>query len=285
VIPAGPRAAALQLQVFCSPARPIPGGTFSPITSALLMGPTEVAVVDAQFHRADVRALGDLIAASGRTLTTILVTHGHGDHCFGSGHLLARFPGARFVATPAVAAYLRTHLDRETAMARTLLGEDAVLPTQLPDAMDTDVVTVDGIDMRVLDVGQGDIAPSAILHAPTLGAVCAGDIAYNGIHQMLGLGSPAEWDRWLASLTTIEALRPTVVVAGHKQPGADDDATRVLSQTRTYIRHFAAAYARADTAEDLVAEMLDAYPAHGNVTTLQFSAAQALRRRQRSPHG
>jgi glyoxylase-like metal-dependent hydrolase (beta-lactamase superfamily II) len=33
-------------------------------------------------------------AASGRNLTTIYITHGHGDHFFGTGALLNHFPNA-----------------------------------------------------------------------------------------------------------------------------------------------------------------------------------------------
>ena len=45
-------------------------------------------------------ALGDWVETSGKTLRTIYITHGHGDHFFGLGALLERFPTARGVATP-----------------------------------------------------------------------------------------------------------------------------------------------------------------------------------------
>jgi len=79
-------------------------------------------------------------------------------------------------------------------------------------------------------VGQGDIAPSAVLHIPSLDAVVAGDVAYNQIHQMLALGGPAEWDKWIASIGIIERLHPRIVVVGHKKPEApDDEAEKILN--------------------------------------------------------
>jgi len=51
---------------------------------------------------------------------------------------------------------------------------------------------VEGHELRVIEVGQGDIAPSAVLHIPSLDAIVAGDVAYNQIHQMLALGGSAE---------------------------------------------------------------------------------------------
>ncbi len=37
------------------------------------------------------RALANWVAASGKNLTTIYATHGHGDHFFGSSTVLERF--------------------------------------------------------------------------------------------------------------------------------------------------------------------------------------------------
>ena len=52
-------------------------------------------LVDAQFITEDVASLAEFVAPSGRTLRTIFVTHGHGDHCFGADHLADRFANAR----------------------------------------------------------------------------------------------------------------------------------------------------------------------------------------------
>jgi Metallo-beta-lactamase superfamily len=49
----------------------------------------------------------DWVVASGKNLTTIYATHGHGDHFFGIGALLDRFPSARAVATRDVVKLMR----------------------------------------------------------------------------------------------------------------------------------------------------------------------------------
>ena len=88
----------LELRVFTSPALIIAGNpnrTFSPTTSTLIFGARDAVRVDALPIREDVDALGDMIASTGRTLSTIFITHGHGDHFLGSDRLIARFPGAR----------------------------------------------------------------------------------------------------------------------------------------------------------------------------------------------
>src|SRR3954454_21378105 len=101
-------ASPLQLQVVVSPAVDVSiGGTFSPTTATIITGPTEAVLVDTLYTPADVERVAEAIEATGRRLTTIYITHAHFDHYVGLGVLLERFPGARGVALPAVAAAVR----------------------------------------------------------------------------------------------------------------------------------------------------------------------------------
>jgi hypothetical protein len=56
-----------------------------------------------------------------------------------------------------------------------------------------------------------------------LDAVIAGDVAYNGIHQWLAQTDHEKRLQWIVSVEQIEALKPKIVVAGHKRPDARDD--------------------------------------------------------------
>ena len=68
----------------------------------------------------------------------------------------------------------------------------------------------------------------------------------------------------LASLDAVAALKPSKIITGHKDPGApDDNATRVLDQSRRYIEDFGQAVARSSTPREAVAVMLEKYPAYG----------------------
>src|SRR5437879_12581834 len=75
---------------------------WSPISSTLIYGQRDAVLVDAFITIEQAGALVDWVAASGKTLTTIYATHGHGDHFFGANRVLKRFPGTRFVATASV---------------------------------------------------------------------------------------------------------------------------------------------------------------------------------------
>ena len=70
---------------------------------------------------------------------------------------------------------------------------------------------------------------------------------------------------WLASLDAVAALKPSTIIAGHKDPGApDDNATRVLDQSRRYIEDFDQTVAHSSTPTEVIDVMLAKYPAYGN---------------------
>ena len=54
---------------------------WSPISATLISGESDAVLVDTFITVEQNRALIDWIAATGKNLTTIYATHGHGDHC------------------------------------------------------------------------------------------------------------------------------------------------------------------------------------------------------------
>ena len=131
---------------------------------------------------------------------------------------------------------------------------------------------------RVVNVGQGDIAPSTVVWIPTLEMVVAGDVAYNSNHLMLGLSGPEEWKRWIESVNTLRALKPKTAIAGHKKPEVSDEAEAILDGTEAYLRNFAQVAASSTTAEEIVSKMRHRYPNYGNVTVLVMSAEAFVNR-------
>src|SRR6266566_2556732 len=93
--------ALLNWDVFVTPGIPIvtrdlPPGVreayFQAMASTLIYGMRDAVLVDAFMTVKQANALADWVAAKGKNLTTIYITHGHGDHWFGIGTLLERFP-------------------------------------------------------------------------------------------------------------------------------------------------------------------------------------------------
>jgi hypothetical protein len=54
------------------------------------------------------------VASSGKNLTTIYATHGHGDHFFGAINLLKRFPRARVIVTSGVVNVMAQQASRHS---------------------------------------------------------------------------------------------------------------------------------------------------------------------------
>jgi glyoxylase-like metal-dependent hydrolase (beta-lactamase superfamily II) len=230
-------------------------------------------LIDAQHIRTDVAALADMIERTGRRLTTIYVTHGHADHWYGAGELSAKFPGARVVATAPVLQYINDEAEVQAEQWSAMFGDRVVKPTAVPEALNGLTLELEGYELRIVEVGQGDIRPSTVVHIPAIDAVVAGDVVYNQIHAMLGLSGPREWERWIQSVDVVEKLSPQMIVCGHKKPESSDrEVDRMLDETRTYISDFAEGAQSLNSAEELIGLMKSKYPDFGNSWTLHFSA-------------
>ncbi len=273
----------LSWNVFVTPGIPqsitsdLPPGTqqwmWSPISATLISGQRDAVLVDALMTVEQAHALGEWVEARGKNLTTIYVTHGHGDHCFGIGALLERFPKARAVATPAVVKFMR----QQASPASIANFWGARFPGQIPDhpviaeELKGKVLELEGRDLVVVEVGHSDTDDTTCLHVPSIGLVVAGDVAYNDVHLHLGESNARTRREWIAALDTIEALHPRAVIAGHKRPG-NDDRPRIIEETRQYIRAFDQLAETTTTARELYDQMLSLYPERVNPGILWASA-------------
>jgi glyoxylase-like metal-dependent hydrolase (beta-lactamase superfamily II) len=245
-----------------------------PISSTLISGERDAVLVDAPITVEQARALGDWIAASGKNLTTIYATHGHGDHFFAATEVLERFPNARFVARPEVIEIMRQQASPESLAAFWNPRFPGQISSHLAIAEELtgNVIHLEGKDLVSVPLGFTDTAGTTCLHVPSIGLIVAGDAAYNGVHLHLS-ESPDEQKRqeWIAALDKMESLKPRAVIAGHKRVG-NLDSPRILGETRRYIRDFERLAMQTTTARELYDQMLKLYPDWGNPGALWTSA-------------
>jgi glyoxylase-like metal-dependent hydrolase (beta-lactamase superfamily II) len=232
---------------------------FSPLSTTLIYGKNDAVLVDPPLTIDQAKAVGDWVEASGKELTHIFATHGHGDHWFTAGGLADRF-GAKVVASEGTIEQMHLHVSiREVFW-------DKLWPGQIPPSPVTAVrvpdnrFSLEGHDLIIVEVGHGDTDGSAVLHVPELGLVVAGDVIYNGVHQYLGESANGGRDAWRKAVATVNALRPRWMVAGHKNKDLDDDAARVIAETRQYLDDADDLLAKNSTARDFFSAMLKRYP-------------------------
>ena len=76
------------------------------VDSVVVLGERSAVLIDAQFTAGNAALLADVIAATGRTLESIVITHLHPDHILGLPILLDRFPQAKAYAQTDIQAIL-----------------------------------------------------------------------------------------------------------------------------------------------------------------------------------
>ena len=195
------------------------------VNSALIMGEREAVLVDPPFTLADAHRVAGMVLDSGRTLTHVFVTHDHPDHFFAMQVLTEAFPNARVVAHPTVVADIWRSLPFKVVRWLPGLGANGPAYPTAPQALEGDVIMLEGHELRVLGPMQGDHVHSTALWVPDVRALLPGDIVFNEVHLWLGEHDMAAVARWRETVRQLQALDPAIVVAGHARPGLPDDAS------------------------------------------------------------
>jgi glyoxylase-like metal-dependent hydrolase (beta-lactamase superfamily II) len=126
-----------------------------PTSATLIYGERDAVLVDAFLTIDQARAAVEWVAASGKNLTTIYVTHGHGDHFFGIGALLDRFPNAKAVATANVLKVMRRQMSPEFVASFWKARYPSQIPEHLvlPEELQGNVIDLEGRELVAVEVG------------------------------------------------------------------------------------------------------------------------------------
>jgi glyoxylase-like metal-dependent hydrolase (beta-lactamase superfamily II) len=256
-----------------------PGATemkWSPISSTLISGERDAVLVDTFITMEQNRSLAEWAAASGKNLSAIYATHGHGDHFFGVNTIHQRFPNARFFASRDAIEVMREQLSPPwlDAYWKSRFPGQIDPALAIAEALGGGVIQLEGEELVSIPTGHTDTRNTTCLHVPSIGLVVAGDVAYNDVHIHLGESTADSRKEWIAALDKIESLKPRAVVAGHKRPGRPDAPT-IVEETRQYIRDFDRIAATSQTAKELYDKMLAIHPDRVNPAVL-WSSARAV---------
>lgn len=256
---------------------PLPFGipaTWSHMASTLIHGDKEALLVDPPLTRQQGEELAAWIkeVIPNKTLTTVFITHGHGDHYFAVGSILRHFPSAKVFGTPHTIEHMK---EQEGTY-----WFDEIWTTWFPNQLEKpapgtiqplpadNIIELEGHKLRVVEAGHSDTKDTSFLYVPSLSMVVAGDICYNELHQWLVEATTEEKRQgWIAALRKIEELKPATVIASHKRPGAVDGINNVAS-TIEYIETFGKLKGQSGSAEELYHKMMQKYSSRINPVIL-----------------
>ena len=243
-----------------------------PIASTLIYGSENAVLTDPAYTTDQARPLGDWVAAKGRKLTHIFITHGHGDHWFAAGLLAERF-GARVVASAGTIAQMHGAVAARPFVWDKMIQGIPPSPVTAVTVADNRF-TLEGHDLAIVAVGHSDSSDTTVLHIPDLGLVVAGDVIYNGAHLFLATSvAVGGFAPWRDAIDKVEGLKPRHVVAGHQNKHLDDEAQRMIPETRQYLDDAEDLLETEKTAVDFFNAKIERYPNHVGRTVLRVGAS------------
>jgi glyoxylase-like metal-dependent hydrolase (beta-lactamase superfamily II) len=256
----------LSYDVFVAPEKPAKAPpprvgdptAWDPTTSTLIFGARDAVLVDALMTVREATALADWIELHDRRLTTIYITHGHGDHYSGLPVVLDRFRDARAVATAGTVEQMRNGSATAHPYRAWFPGQIAdTIP--LAEPLDTGHFELEGLPLEVIETGHTDTADSTSLYAPDLGLIVTGDVAYNHCHMYVGASTADGRAEWITALDKLAALHPVAVVTGHKNP-TQGNPPSVLAESPDYIEYYGKLREAGLTDEGVFDAMVSRYP-------------------------
>lgn len=206
--------------------------------SYLITGDTEAILFDVFMLHSDAKQIADGIGRSGKTLKTVMISHGHPDHFMGLDVITDRFPNVKVVSSQNVVTDIATDGPWMFSMLQGKLGPEGPTRLVIPQPLVEPALMIDEAKLEIIEFGEGESKHIAALHIPQLQALLTADLVYNQAHLYL---QERHLESWLVRLDELESLAKGRAVKtfhpGHGKPGG----LELIEQTRLYLRDFAEA--------------------------------------------
>lgn len=229
------------------------------VNSTLVIGESEVMVVDTGFTKADALRIAAKVLDSGKELKTIFISQADPDYYFGAEVLHALFPKAQVLSTPAVIEVIEKKLAGKLAFWGPKMGSNAPVEPYLPQAIEDNALTVDGHKIEIRGT-QGELAHRPYLWIPSSKTVLGNIAVYGNLHLwMADAQSEGSQKAWVKQLQELQELNPEIVIPGHMKAGTKLDAS-TISYSQQYLADFQQAKSSSQNSAEVIDKMSASYP-------------------------
>lgn len=246
------------------------------VASTIIEGTENVILVDSQLKLSDASKIADQIAATGKNLQAIWITHIHPDHYLGLQAVLEKFPDTPVYARAATVEGINNNTARFIGIYKDQYPGDITDNPVIPVEVYTeDFLELDGEQLEIMDM-QGDAPVISMINIPTAKTLVAADTYFMGTHAfMAAANSPEVRQAWIGTIEQIQALKPDLIIPGHKAPNASlDNSVAGLEDMAQYLTTYGEAVCTQTNAEEAKSFMTEAYPDHPLGWYLGFSLTE-----------
>jgi glyoxylase-like metal-dependent hydrolase (beta-lactamase superfamily II) len=248
--------------------------------SILIFGENDAILVDATQLLSDAYLLVPKLIAMGKRITHIYVSHFHPDHHFGLEVLQFAFPRAKIVATPSVVKdMVFTSVDKLDMWDIDWLGRDIPLKTTIPVPMGAPRLELEGEEILVFDDWHGDSVNNSVVWVPSIGVLCATDVAFHDAHVFTIESNVERRLKWRKDIARLMEFDPRVIIPAHcgeaqmqileeLREDTSRSYTGCVDWSLKYLDIYEEAYNTAKTGAELIDTMFKYY---GDVKAVDYA--------------
>jgi glyoxylase-like metal-dependent hydrolase (beta-lactamase superfamily II) len=240
--------------------------------SIIVEGVHEVMLVDAQLTKTSAEKVLQEIKETKKPLSLIYITHEHADHFLGLEVFKEAYPRVRIIANSAVVDRINKVYQEKIEKWKTILGPGATSHVVAISKFDANSIKFESSTIEVLKNIQGDTDVNTMLWIPGQRILITGDAVFNNMHVYTAETDGKARAKWLNSLATIRALKPSVVIPGHSKVGAPLDAITAVDFTERYLLVFEEELRKAKDPDSLINTMKEKFPSSDLLLALERGA-------------
>ena len=262
-------------------------GNEATVNAYLFSDNQSIILVDCLRNSEEAKALAEMIKKQNKTLTHILITHGHPDHYLGMNVMKQEFPNARVVVTTqevkddiiGFSTWMEGvgWLDKEPSMKpKSDTNSNGFDYQNNIEVLNADTLTLaEGAVLQLKsDYAGAECEHLTTIYSKDLNAFFTSDFCYNGVHIWLAVdkNSIAYWKDQLVQFKNDWAALNPKIYPGHGKPST----ITLFDEVKKYIEDFEQTIATSATRAEAMEKMKSLYPNHTQADFLLLNSVNAL---------